>query len=71
MYPDPAEKTNANYGELVRLIPTDLGDHLYPGNKVHHYLMNKVKYMNHRRPGWAQVQTHARPLPGDPVPRAW
>ena len=43
-YPDPADKTNANYEELVRLIPTDLGDHPYPGNKIRHYLMNKVKY---------------------------
>ena len=26
-YPDPADKTNTNYEELVRLIPADLGDH--------------------------------------------
>ena len=49
-YPDPADKTNANYEELVRLIPTDLGDHPYPGNKIRHYLMNKVKYTTYRRP---------------------
>ena len=33
-YPNPADKTDANYEELVRLIPTNLGDHPYPGNKV-------------------------------------
>ena len=33
-YPDPADKTDVNYEELVRLIPTDLGDHPYPGNKI-------------------------------------
>ena len=33
-YPDTADKTNANYEEIVCLIPTDLGDHPYPGNKV-------------------------------------
>ena len=49
-YPDPADKTDPNYEELVRLIPTDLGDHPYPGNKIRHYLMNKVKYMSYRRP---------------------
>ena len=49
-YPDPADKTNANYEELVRLISTDLGDRPYPGNKIRHYLMNKVKYMSYRRP---------------------
>ena len=50
MYPDPANKTNANYEERVRLIPTDLGDHPYPGNKVRHYMMNKVHFMSYRRP---------------------
>ena len=67
-YPDPADKTNTNYKELVRLIPTDLGDHPYPGNKVCNYLMNKVKYINYRR---AQLQTHICTLPGGPVPRTW
>ena len=33
-YPNPADKTNANYEELVHLIPTNFRDHLYPGNKV-------------------------------------
>ena len=33
-YPDPADKMDANYEELVRLIPTDLGYHPYPGNKI-------------------------------------
>ena len=36
-YPDPADKTNANCKELVRLIPTNLRDRPYPGNKVRHY----------------------------------
>ena len=49
-YPDPADKTNAKYEELVRLIPTDLGDHPYPGNKVRHYMMNKVHFMNYCYP---------------------
>ena len=49
-YPDPADETNANYEELVRLIPTDLGDHPYPGNKVRHDIMNKVHFTNYRRP---------------------
>ena len=26
-------KTNTNYEKLVRLFPTNLGDHPYPGNK--------------------------------------
>ena len=47
-YPDSADKTNANYKELVRLIPADSGDCLYPGNKICQYMMNKIKYMNHR-----------------------
>ena len=48
-YPNPADKTNANYDALVRLIPTDLGDHPYPGNKIRQYLLNKVRYKNYRR----------------------
>ena len=49
-YPDPADKTNANYEERVRLIPTDLGDHAYLGNKVRHYMMNKVHFMSYCLP---------------------
>ena len=44
-----SSKTNANYEELVRLISTDLVDHPYPGNKIRHYMMNKVNYMSYRR----------------------
>ena len=51
-YPDPADKTNVNYEELVRLIPTNLGDRPYPGNKVRPYTMNKVHFMNYRRLDW-------------------
>ena len=29
-YPNPADKTNANYEELVHLIPADSRDRLYP-----------------------------------------
>ena len=32
-YPNPTDKTDANYEELCMLMPTDLGDHTYPGNK--------------------------------------
>ena len=48
-YPNPADKTNANDEELLRLIHTDLGDRPYPGSNVCHYTMNKVKYMSYRR----------------------
>ena len=47
-YSNPANKINANYEEIVRLIPTDLGDHPYPGNRVRHYMMNKVHFVNYR-----------------------
>ena len=33
-YPNPADKTDMNYEELCMLMPTDLGDHTYPGNKI-------------------------------------
>ena len=48
---DPADKKNTNFEELVHLIPTDSGDYPYPGNKVRHYMMNKVHYMSYRHPG--------------------
>ena len=48
-YPNDADKTDANYEELCTLMPTDLGDHTYPGNKVHQYMAKKIKYMNFRR----------------------
>ena len=48
-YPNPSDKTTLNYHELVRLIPTDLEDHPYPGNKICQYLLNKVHYMNYLR----------------------
>ena len=31
------------------LVPTDLGDHTYPGNKVCQYLLEKIKYMDYCR----------------------
>ena len=45
-YPDPADKTDANYEDLCMLMPTDLGDHTYPGNKIRQYANQKFKYMN-------------------------
>ena len=47
-YPNPADKTNENCKELVRLIPTNLENRPYPGNKIRQYMMNKTKYMNYR-----------------------
>ena len=49
-YPEPEDKTNVDYEELVRLISTDLGGHPYPGNKIRHCMMNKVHFMNYRCP---------------------
>ena len=40
-YPNPADKTDANYKELCMLMPTDLGDHTYPGNKICQYVDQK------------------------------
>ena len=45
-YSDPADKTDANYEDLCMLMPTDLGDHTYPGNKIRQYANQKFKYMN-------------------------
>ena len=45
-YPNPAEKTDANYEELQRQIITLLSDHSWPGGKIHLYLTGKIKYMN-------------------------
>ena len=39
-----------NYEELVCLKPTDLGYHPYLGNKIHHYMMNKIYYISYRHP---------------------
>ena len=41
-YPTPAEKTDANYEELCMLMPTDMGDHTYPGNKICQYMDQKL-----------------------------
>ena len=48
-YPNPADKTDANYEELCMLMSTDLGDHTYPGNKIRQYVDQKVKFMNFLR----------------------
>ena len=48
-YPNLADKTDANYKELCMLMPTDLGDHTYPGNKIRQYVDQKVKFMSFRR----------------------
>ena len=34
-YPNPADKTNANYEELKRHMITHMSDHVLPGNKIH------------------------------------
>ena len=44
-YPDPANKTNANYEELCKKIITKLSDHEYPGDEIMVYLNSHVKYM--------------------------
>ena len=43
-YPNPTDMTDANYEELCMLMPTDLGDHTYPGNKIRQYADQKLKY---------------------------
>ena len=47
-YLNPVDKVDANYKELCMLMPTDLGDHTYPGNKIRQYVDQKVKFMNFR-----------------------
>ena len=42
-YPNPADKTDADYEELCMLMPTDLGDHTYPGNKICQYADQTLK----------------------------
>ena len=48
-YPNPEDKTNANYEELCMLMATDLGDQTYPGNKICQCALQKLKYMNFHR----------------------
>ena len=48
-YPNPADKKNAIYEELVRLISTDLRDYPNHGNMICQYMMNKIKYMTYHR----------------------
>ena len=44
-YPNPVDKTHANYEELQRRIITALSDHSWPGDKVHQFLSKQMKYM--------------------------
>ena len=44
-YPTDAHKTNAAYEELRRKIITARSDHVLPGEKVHVYLTQNIKYM--------------------------
>ena len=49
------------------LVPTDLGDHTYPGNKIRQYADQKLKYMNFcqddgRREKPTDVLRHMREL---------
>ena len=44
-YPTAADKTDANYEELRRQLITSMSDHILPGNKVHDYLSQNIKYM--------------------------
>lgn len=43
-YPDAADKTNDNYEELKRHMITYMSDHVLPGNKIHKYISDKIKY---------------------------
>ena len=45
-YPSAVDKTNANYEELCMLMPKELGDHTYTGNKARQYILHKLNYMN-------------------------
>ena len=43
-YPDPADKTIANYEELKRQIVTKLSDHTNPGDRIFWELQGKIKF---------------------------
>jgi len=43
-YPDAADKTNDNYERLKRHMITYMSDHVLPGNKIHKYISDKIKY---------------------------
>ena len=63
--PNPADKMDAAYEELCMLMPTDPGDHTFPGNKICQYVDQKVKFVNFRR------EDGRREKPTDVLRRMW
>jgi len=47
-YPNQANKTNANYTNLVTALITHCSDDTYPGDKQHEYITTKIRYLSCR-----------------------